>query len=65
MSLSKVVQRVRNYLHIDFQQGKLNGCEVMHIFCDSTYCAALFLSLWHNLRSLINPEFLSKVSQWV
>jgi len=58
----KIVQWVRNYLHVDFQQGTINAREVIAVFCNCIDCTALlFLTSGHNLNTLVKVNRLSKL----
>ena len=46
-----------------FQQGMFNGCGVMCVFCDGTYCAALFLTSQRILGTLIKVNRLPFISE--
>ena len=60
----KLVWRVRNYLHIDFQQGTVNAREVIAVVCNCTDCAALFLTSERNLNILVKVNRLSKLIEY-
>ena len=58
----KIVQGVRNYLHVEFQQGTINAREVIAVFCNCIDCATLFfLTSERNLKTLVKVNRLSKL----
>ena len=49
----KIVQHVRNYLSINFHQGRVNGHEVMGVFATVLTALHGFLTSQRNLIALV------------
>ena len=49
----KIVQHVRNYLSINFHQGRVNGHEVMGVFATVLTASHFFLTSRRNLSTLV------------
>ena len=61
-SLSKVVQRLKYYLYINFHQGRLNTCEVIVIYFNDTYFFC-FITSERNLSTLVKVNCLPFISE--
>ena len=61
-SLSKVVQRLKYYLYINFHQGRLNTCEVIVINFNDTYFFC-FITSERNLSILVKVNCLPFISE--